>query len=80
MIKHPISPKRRFTAFLLCWLLGILGAHCFYAGHKKTGKGYIMLTLSILGWPIVFTYFLIDMYLILSGKYPDSNGARIVTW
>ena len=42
-----ISPKRRIVALILSILLGIYGAHRFYAGKLKTGFLQLIVTLSI---------------------------------
>lgn len=56
---------------LLCLLLGGIGGHRFYAG--KIGSGVIQLvTLGGCG-----IWSLIDLVMILCGKFTDSNGLPI---
>ncbi|ACN93419.1 TM2 domain protein (plasmid) [Borreliella finlandensis] len=39
--KHAQKPYNRTTIFLLCLLLGFLGAHRFYVGKTRTGLLYL---------------------------------------
>lgn len=60
--------KSQLTAFLLAFLIGILGIHRFYLGY--TGIGIIqLLTLGGLG-----IWALIDMILILTGDLKPKGG------
>ena len=59
------------TTLLLCWFLGILGAHRFYVGRSVSGIVQL-LTLGGLG---IWT--LIDFFIILSGKFEDEDGEYI---
>jgi TM2 domain-containing membrane protein YozV len=56
---------------LLCFFLGGLGVHRFYAG--KVGTGILMLlTLGGLGfWTII------DFIIIVLGNFKDSDGLKI---
>lgn len=56
------------TTLLLCLFLGTLGGHRFYTG--KIGTAVLMiLTLGGCGiWTII------DLVMIISGKFTDSNG------
>lgn len=68
------SEKRILPAALLCFFLGIFGAHRFYAG--KTGTAVLQLfTLGGLGiWALV------DMIMIIVGAFSDSEGNKITEW
>jgi hypothetical protein len=68
------SEKRVLPAALLCFFLGIFGAHRFYVG--KIGTGFLQLvTIGGLG-----IWWLIDMILILTGSFRDSDGRTIDVW
>lgn len=65
------SDKNRWVAALLCFLLGSLGAHRFYAG--KIGTGILwLLTCGIfgVGW-------FVDLIMILCGSFRDAKGKQI---
>ena len=66
------SDKDWLTALLLCFFLGGLGIHSFYAG--KTGLGVIQL-LTLGGCGI---WALIDFIMIICGNYRDGQGKLIV--
>ena len=68
------TDKRIMPAFLLCFLLGVFGAHRFYVG--KVGTGLLQLfTLGGLGiWAFV------DLIMIIVGAFTDKNGAKITEW
>jgi TM2 domain-containing membrane protein YozV len=56
---------------ILCFVLGGLGVHRFYAG--KTGTGILMfLTLGALG---IWTF--IDFIVIVTSNFSDKNGNKI---
>ena len=62
------SDKDRVVALLLCLFLGYFGAHHFYVGRIGMGILYL-LTVGLfgIGW-------MIDIILILVGKFKDKNG------
>ena len=69
-----MSSKSRTVAALLCFFLGGLGIHRFYAG--KTGTGIVWLfTLGCLGIGS-----LIDLIMIICGKFTDKDGKLIEKW
>lgn len=62
------SDKNYVAMILLCFFLGSLGVHRFYAG--KVGTGVLMLvTLGGLG---IWT--LIDFIMIVIGNFKDADG------
>lgn len=82
-----VSPKSRLVTVLLCFFLGGLGIHRFYAG--KVGSGILMLLLWAVGavttWlmigfiplAIVYIWALIDFLVILFGGFKDGMGLPI---
>lgn len=68
------TDKRILPAFLLCFFLGVFGAHRFYVG--KVGSAIAMLlTLGGLG-----IWMLVDLILIVTGSFKDDNGVLITEW
>ena len=68
------SEKLLLPAFVLCVVFGYLGAHRYYAG--KIGTGILMLiTAGGLG-----IWVLIDLILLLSGSFTDSEGKKLKRW
>jgi hypothetical protein len=70
-----ISPKSRLAALLLCFFLGYIGAHRFYA--EKIGTG--ILTIITFGgffglWPFI------DLIIIIVGGFTDKQGLKISRW
>ena len=66
------SNKEWLITLLLCLFLGYLGAHIYYAG--KIGSGVVQL-LTVGGCGVLV---LIDLIMILTGKFTDAQG-NIIT-
>ncbi|MBQ8027897.1 MAG: TM2 domain-containing protein [Clostridia bacterium] len=66
-----VSSKSKTVAALLCFFLGSLGIHRFYAG--KMGTGFLWLFTAGLGGVGAF----IDFFLIIFGSFKDSNGNNL---
>ncbi len=68
---RPFSHYSKWTAFVLCLLLGLLGVHRFYV--RKIGTGLLwFFTLGFfgLGW-------LVDVIMILAGVFTDRSGLAL---
>ena len=69
-----LSGHSRLTAFLLCIVLGWVGAHRFYVG--KIGTGILWLcTFGIFSVGIIY-----DVVLIGTGEFRDFDGRRVYRW
>jgi TM2 domain-containing membrane protein YozV len=65
------SEKNWVIALLLCVFLGGIGAHRFYVGKIGTGILYLFTAgLLGIGW-------LVDLILILVGKFKDKEGKML---
>jgi hypothetical protein len=68
------SERSRAVALVLGLVLGMFGAHRFYAG--KIGTGLLMLcTVGGLG-----IWYLVDNIMIASGGFRDAEGRLITRW
>ncbi len=69
-----LSGHSRLTAFLLCIVLGWVGAHRFYVG--KIGTGILWLcTFGVFSVGIIY-----DAVLIGTGEFRDFDGRRVYRW
>lgn len=68
------ADKKILPAFLLCFFLGMFGAHRFYVG--KIGTAILqILTLGGLG-----IWVLIDLIMIIVGAFTDKDGNKLTQW
>ena len=74
MTPYSASDKRILPAFLLCFFLGVFGAHRFFLG--KIGSGVAqLLTFGGLGlWALA------DLIILVTGNFKDAEGNRITQW
>lgn len=63
-----MEQKEWLTTLILCWLVGIFGVHRFYTGHTGIGIAQL-LTMGGCG---IWT--MIDLIMIITGKFTDANG------
>jgi TM2 domain-containing membrane protein YozV len=68
------SPEKKLTLFLLCWLFGCFGLHRFYTRKYLTGVLMLLTLGGALLWMIV------DLALIVMGRFTDKDGRHIVQW
>jgi TM2 domain-containing membrane protein YozV len=93
MNKALVSDEKKLTVLLLCWLVGFFGAHRFYTGKHLSGGLQLMgVVLGVvaaifkfkdLTAPLLIIYvgwWIIDVLLIIMGKFPDKEGKPIVDW
>lgn len=67
------SEKSGLATFLLCLFLGMIGIHRFYT--KKIGTGILMLLLCWTG--VSQIWWIIDIIMILCGKFKDKSGGIV---
>ncbi|MDR2199894.1 MAG: TM2 domain-containing protein [Deltaproteobacteria bacterium] len=77
------SPKSRLAALLLCFFLGWLGIHRFYAG--KVGTGIVQILLTLFSWTVIAgvilgIWIIIDFVVICCGTFKDSHDLPITEW
>ena len=68
-----MSPKSWLVTLLLCLFLGTIGIHRFYVG--KIGTGILMILLLMTGISAIWA--VIDLILIILGKFKDKQGLLI---
>ena len=74
VIVPPTSDKRILPAFILCFFLGVFGAHRFYVGKPGTA---ILQILTLGGFGI---WSFIDLIYIIIGEFTDGQGNKITQW
>lgn len=76
---NALKPKAA-TAYLLCALLGMFGAHRFYLGERQTGIVMLVLGLTIIGLPVTLVWAVRDAFQIraIIAKRADELRARLI--
>jgi TM2 domain-containing membrane protein YozV len=54
----------KLAAYLLCVFLGVLGAHRFYLGERKTATAMLAIGITIIGLPITAVWAITDLFRI----------------
>jgi TM2 domain-containing membrane protein YozV len=76
------SDRKIGIAFVLCFFLGVLGIHRFYAG--RTRSGVAMLLISVLsggvGTAVTVVWALIDLIILACGSFRDGDGRPMRNW
>ena len=68
------SPHSRIVALLFCSTFGYLGIHRFYTGKVGTG------ILWLFTFGLFFIGVLVDLIMIVIGKFKDSDGKAVRVW
>ena len=68
-----VSDKDWLVVLLLCLFLGTLGVHRFYVNKVGSGLGQLFTFGGCGIWTLV------DLILIITGKFEDSEGRLIVS-
>lgn len=79
-MQSAVSEKTLLPAVILSCIAGLLGVHRFYAGKIGTGIVMALLTFTLFGIVISGLWNLIDLVMIVSGKFTDGNGRTIRKW
>ena len=64
--------KSKAVAYLLWLFTGWFGVHRIYSGNTKSGVTQLVLTLTGVGFVVVFFWWLLDFFLV-SGMVNDQN-------
>ena len=79
-MQSEVSQRTILPAFLLSFLGGLLGLHRFYVGKVGTGILMALLSITFFGLIVSGLWNLIDLVMIVSGKFTDADGRLIRNW
>ncbi|MDI9336092.1 MAG: NINE protein [Gammaproteobacteria bacterium] len=86
VITGSLANKTALPAVLLCFFLGYFGAHRFFAGKINSAIAMLILGIAnlflwwlVLPWVVLGIWWLVDLILIIMGKFTDSQG-RVIPW
>lgn len=93
MNKTQISSEKKLTLLILCWLFGLFAVHRFYTGKYLTAGLHLLIAalsalsaifdteiLPAVGIIVLALWLIVDMALIIMGKFTDKEGRPIVDW
>lgn len=93
MDRTQVSKEKKLTVLLLCWLFGLFAVHRFYTGKYLTACLYLLIAvlsglsatfdaeiLPALGIIALALWLIVDIALIIMGKFTDKEGKPIVDW
>jgi TM2 domain-containing membrane protein YozV len=78
MMRFEAEKKSPGIALVLCWVLGMFGAHRFYAG--KTGSAVAMLLITILSIPLTAVFGLGLLGLFATAIWEFVDLFSVTTW
>jgi TM2 domain-containing membrane protein YozV len=86
------SGEKKLTLLLLCWFFGLFGVHRFYIRKYLSGGLQLLgvllggvaalfhaktLALPLMIFPL---WWVVDVLLIIMGKFTDKEGKPIIDW
>ena len=74
---HKKNNGNNGVALLLCFFLGVFGAHRFYVGKNGSAIAMLILSITIIGLFISGIWSLVDFIMIICGKFTDRNGKKL---
>lgn len=74
------SSRKIAPAILLCFFVGVLGIHRFYAGKVGSGATMLMLSLTVVGLVVTGIWALVDLLTLAVGGFRDGDGRPMRHW
>lgn len=72
-----LKGKNWVAAMMLCWALGLYGAHRFYTGKQNSAWAMVALTVLGITAPISAIWALIDGFTLALGQYRHNDGSEL---